>query len=91
MIAQVLLFTFQHDDAVRVTQVHFNGERLFFRTSRQIVLSDEPDMEMFLLMRWIGSRPRGDTLYSAPTCTPEMTGTESAWKQSGGGATPVQG
>lgn len=50
--------------------MHFDGQRIFIRQSRLLDLdADEPTEDAYLLLRWMASRPQGDTKYAASACT----------------------
>lgn len=50
--------------------MHFDGQRIFIRQSRLLDLdAEEPTEDAYLLLRWMASRPQGDTKYAAPVCT----------------------
>ncbi|KIH88136.1 hypothetical protein SPBR_07398 [Sporothrix brasiliensis 5110] len=68
--SMVLLLSFRHDKAARIIQAHFDGHRLFIRQSRLLDLdADEPTPDAYLLLRWMASRPQGNTAYGKPFCT----------------------
>ncbi|KJR81011.1 uncharacterized protein SPSK_05346 [Sporothrix schenckii 1099-18] len=61
---------FPHDTTARIVQAHFDGHRLFIRQSRLLDLNaDEPTPDAYLLLRWMASRPQGNTEYGKPFCT----------------------
>lgn len=72
MKKKVLLLSFQHDTVARIVQVHFDGHRLI-RQSRLLDLdADEPTADAYLLLRWMASRPQGDTEYAKPVCADDV-------------------
>ncbi|KAH6635871.1 hypothetical protein F5144DRAFT_565689 [Chaetomium tenue] len=61
-----LIYTLERDQWARITQVHFdtNAHKLVLRQSRQLDLrGPTPPPDAFLLLRWMTSRPAGDTEY----------------------------
>lgn len=53
--------------------MHFDGNRMFVRRSRQLNLAaDKPTDDACLMVRWMASRPIGDTLYATEVCDLEM-------------------
>ncbi|KAI9690153.1 MAG: hypothetical protein M1822_009114 [Bathelium mastoideum] len=69
----VLVVSFQHDRAARITQAHFDGNRIFIRQSRQLNLrGDEPTEDAYLLVRWMAGTPIGDTTCAASTPLKEV-------------------
>ncbi|ERT01851.1 hypothetical protein HMPREF1624_00145 [Sporothrix schenckii ATCC 58251] len=70
VLAAVELMRRQHDTTARIVQAHFDGHRLFIRQSRLLDLNaDEPTPDAYLLLRWMASRPQGNTEYGKPFCT----------------------
>ncbi|KAL2151242.1 hypothetical protein VTH82DRAFT_6340 [Thermothelomyces myriococcoides] len=62
-----ILYTLQRDLFARITQVHFDGKsnKLVLRRSRRLDLQGGPDppKDAYLLLRWVASRPVGQTEY----------------------------
>lgn len=85
--------TFQHDHFVRVSQMHFDGERVVVRASRQLELSNDINGgDMYLLARWMGSRPVGSTRRGeVPVCANEGDEEGNTWKRSDRAAISVKG
>jgi hypothetical protein len=61
---QVLVYSFHHDKFARITQAHWDGAKLVLRQSRFLDLRDaQPTEDAYLLLRWIASKPIGETEY----------------------------
>ncbi|KAI9660719.1 MAG: hypothetical protein M1821_010071, partial [Bathelium mastoideum] len=79
----VLVVSFQHDCAARITQAHFDGNRMFIRQSRQLNLAgDEPTDDAYLLMRWMAGSPIGNTTYASSDPVGEAARNQNARIQS---------
>lgn len=67
---QVLLISIQHDWAVRILQIAFDGESMSIRRSRRLILDgDVPCEDAYLILRWMGSKPVGETEHDMPDPT----------------------
>ncbi|KAK4153973.1 hypothetical protein C8A00DRAFT_33226 [Chaetomidium leptoderma] len=61
-----MIYTLERDQFARVTQVHYDGKtnKLVLRQSRHLDLrGPRPTEDAFTLLRWMTSRPVGDTEY----------------------------
>ncbi|KAH6630952.1 hypothetical protein B0J18DRAFT_463769 [Chaetomium sp. MPI-SDFR-AT-0129] len=65
-----IIYTLERDQFARITQVHLDAKshKLVLRQSRQLDLrGPEPTPDAHLLVRWMASRPAGDTEYADET------------------------
>lgn len=59
-----LVYSFHHDQFARITQAHWDGAKLVIRQSRLLDLRGaEPTEDAYLLVRWMASKPVGETEY----------------------------
>ena len=58
------MYSFHHDQFARITQAHWDGAKLVIRQSRLLDLRGaEPTEDAYLLLRWMASKPVGETEY----------------------------
>lgn len=61
---QAFVYSFHHDKFARITQAHWDGAKLVLRQSRLLDLrAAEPTEDAYLLLRWMASKPVGETEY----------------------------